>query len=580
MVLGWILYCVAVSALLTAAAVLLEIAARRAGQPVRWVWAGSMAAALLIPLSALIRPPTAPGSDAPLAGAPGVGVSVGEMYAIAGLVAAEPGTGASLLDPLLLGAWGGASLVLLLLGGWSLLRLRRARSGWQNAVIDGVEVHLSRGTGPAVVGWFRPGIVLPRWVLDHTPTERSLILRHEREHLRARDPLLMVAAVIAASLLPWNLPLWWQLRRLRLAIELDCDARVIQRGGDLRGYASLLLEVGRRRAGVGRPLLAMAEPASFLERRIRTMTAPRRGRGWSMALASAGAEAALVAGACAVEEPPQGAASGDRPPVTGPSTSESPREPVFIPRDVEPSLTNLSEFTQRLERLYPALLKDAGIGGRVLVWAWIEDDGTVGDTRVHETSGYPSLDEAAMQALREARFTPAQLEGEPVGVWLALPVTFETSTENPAVEPDSRLRDAAPPPADTIPVANDDTGETGGDTPAGAAVNLADEPRFSPREIDPRLQDSGEFSRLLAREYPAELRDAGVGGRVLVWAFIDEEGRVAQTRIYESSGHAALDSAAMRALRQGHFSPATNRGEVVPVWVALPVTFQAPNNEP
>ena len=66
---------------------------------------------------------------------------------------------------------------------------------------------------------------------------------------------------------------------------------------------------------------------------------------------------------------------------------------------------------------------------------------------------------------------------------------------------------------------------------------------------------------------------------MLLWVFIDEEGRVAEARVYESSGNEALDEAAMRAIRQGHFAPARNRGEVVPVWVALPVTFHVPEGE-
>ena len=35
---------------------------------------------------------------------------------------------------------------------------------------------------------------------------------------------------MAVVLMPWNLPLWWQWRRLRFAIEVDCDARVLASG--------------------------------------------------------------------------------------------------------------------------------------------------------------------------------------------------------------------------------------------------------------------------------------------------------------------------------------------------------------
>ena len=43
-----------------------------------------------------------------------------------------------------------------------------------------------------------------------------------------------------------------------------------------------------------------------------------------------------------------------------------------------------------------------------------------------------------------------------------------------------------------------------------------------------------------------QLRDAGIGGTARVWFLIDETGSVADTRIQESSGHQAIDEAALR----------------------------------
>ena len=50
------------------------------------------------------------------------------------------------------------------------------------------------------------------------PAVRRLMLAHEEEHLHAKDPLLLLVASCLTILLPWNLPLWWQLRRLRLEL--------------------------------------------------------------------------------------------------------------------------------------------------------------------------------------------------------------------------------------------------------------------------------------------------------------------------------------------------------------------------
>ena len=77
--------------------------------------------------------------------------------------------------------------------------------------------------------------------------------------------------------------------------------------------------------------------------------------------------------------------------------------------------------------------------------------------------------------------------------------------------------------------------------------------------------------------YPPILRDAGVGGTVVVWFFISEEGTVLDRRLSESSGHEPLDQAALGVADVFRFSPGLNRGEPVPVWIQLPITFAVQN---
>jgi beta-lactamase regulating signal transducer with metallopeptidase domain len=108
-------------------------------------------------------------------------------------------------------------------------------------------VLLAPAIGPAVVGALRPTIVVPEWSLDLSDEQRALMLAHEREHVRARDPLVLHAAAMVALLMPWNVAAWWLNRRLRLAVELDCDARVLAGGRDARSYGALLLDVCARR---------------------------------------------------------------------------------------------------------------------------------------------------------------------------------------------------------------------------------------------------------------------------------------------------------------------------------------------
>ena len=103
---------------------------------------------------------------------------------------------------------------------------------------------------------------------------------------------------------------------------------------------------------------------------------------------------------------------------------------------------------------------------------------------------------------------------------------------------------------------------------------LSDAPVFTPYEVAPRVINEATVRQALAREYPTLLRDAGIGGEVQVWFFIDEEGKVQETRLYLSSGHLRLDEAALTVADIIQFTPAMNRDKVVPVWISLPILFQ------
>jgi len=97
------------------------------------------------------------------------------------------------------------------------------------------------------------------------------VLAHEREHLRARDHLLLGAGSLVVALVPWHPAAWWMLARLRLAIELDCDARVLRRGVPARAYGTLLIDLADRCTGFRVGATALADEGSHLERRLLAM---------------------------------------------------------------------------------------------------------------------------------------------------------------------------------------------------------------------------------------------------------------------------------------------------------------------
>lgn len=99
-------------------------------------------------------------------------------------------------------------------------------------------------------------------------------------------------------------------------------------------------------------------------------------------------------------------------------------------------------------------------------------------------------------------------------------------------------------------------------------------PRFTPYTVAPQIRNRADVERAMQRFYPPLLRDAGIGGTVLVWILIDEQGNVVRTQVQRSSGHDGLDDAAMRVGEVMEFTPAMNRDRRVRVWVALPIEFR------
>ena len=97
---------------------------------------------------------------------------------------------------------------------------------------------------------------------------------------------------------------------------------------------------------------------------------------------------------------------------------------------------------------------------------------------------------------------------------------------------------------------------------------------FSVFTVHPRTLNEAEVMREISNRYPPLLRDAGIGGTVRVRFQIDEEGKVIGSLVAESSGHTALDEAALLVAPVFRFSPALNRDRAVRVQVELPITFQ------
>lgn len=90
------------------------------------------------------------------------------------------------------------------------------------------------------------------------------------------------------------------------------------------------------------------------------------------------------------------------------------------------------------------------------------------------------------------------------------------------------------------------------------------------------------LNKELPFRYPPALYAQKVQGNVTLRIYIDSNGAIVpdSTRVSETSGFSALDSAAMKGSRDLKFEPAKTRGQPVPVSILLPVFFRHPDAPP
>jgi periplasmic protein TonB len=82
-----------------------------------------------------------------------------------------------------------------------------------------------------------------------------------------------------------------------------------------------------------------------------------------------------------------------------------------------------TRLTNRVQPIYPVLARQAGITGVVVLHAIIAKDGSVSQLEI--ISGHPLLAQAALDAVRQWRYQPEVLNGDPVEVDTTITVNFQ-----------------------------------------------------------------------------------------------------------------------------------------------------------
>ena len=239
---------------------------------------------LLVPLKLLLPPSL----SSPLAVA-----QLGSARALAAASPLEPGAGTT-PPTMLLAAWLAGTV---LLAAFSLQRARRLRREWLGsrpvtaprrvrllarsaAARLGLRrlppIYVSQSaSGAAVLGAWRPVVVIPAALARANATQLEHVLLHELAHVRRRDPLVSLV-LHAVQLAYWFHPLVWLARaRVGRWREVCCDrevARVL--AGATTGYRRTLLELARPLLAQPPPGLGFVSPQSQILARLAWLERP------------------------------------------------------------------------------------------------------------------------------------------------------------------------------------------------------------------------------------------------------------------------------------------------------------------
>src|SRR6266567_64611 len=131
-------------------------------------------------------------------------------------------------------------------------------------VIQYCECH--RLDAPAVLGWFRPVVLLPvRALTGLTEEQIEAVIAHELAHIRRLDCFVNLFQIAAETLLFYHPAVWWVSQRIRAEGENCCDDEAISLCGDAVNYARALTLMEEWRTA---PALMMAANRSPLAERV------------------------------------------------------------------------------------------------------------------------------------------------------------------------------------------------------------------------------------------------------------------------------------------------------------------------
>jgi TonB family protein len=292
-----------------------------------------------------------------------------------------------------------------------------ARWEWhkRNAEVREATLSLSAKTrGPATLGMRRGVLVVPRGFFENMEgSELDTVMAHECAHIRRHDFVKNVLYSLIVLPVAHHPLLWLTFSRLTETREMVCDTIAAETVEGRERYARSLLRLAS--------LFVESEPArtfhaigifdaNSLERRVMNLMQRKQTTGWMLRTAMLAACVAIGAATCA-------SAMALRMDVSADKNEKTADRTVKVP-----PATIAGNAIYQKKPVYPVEAKANHIEGAVVMNAIISKEGVVENLQV--LSGPEELRASALDAVKEWKYRPYLLNGEPTEVETTITVNY------------------------------------------------------------------------------------------------------------------------------------------------------------
>ena len=467
-----------------------------------------------------------------------------------------------ILNAVLFIAWCSGGIIYLFrpfLSYWQSRRLRRmAHQIGPRWARVGYSEHIH---APVTVGIFHPVILLPADIQDWaTPEERQAVVLHELAHVERRDPIVNLFQTLVGAVLFFHPAVRYALRRLLLERELACDERVLDAGAHPAAYAEILLKVAER--SVAKPeayQLAFNASGKTLDRRVSMIFNYRSSiHGGSRLIRTARACAVL---GLAILLLPQRSVTFEAHattfvralPIEAPTATETPTIQRPVP---QPTL-------QVAAAQAPVQAQTTNLSGTVSDQSGARVPGVLVSLSSTVGGSPQSVITNNTGAYQFSQITPGQytFSGSLPG--------FQTFSRTVVVRSGNTNIENAVLYVERTVISVEVS------VSAPQTTNILPPP--SPLRIGGNITAPNLISQVKP-QYPAAARAQGIQGFVQLLGVVDATGLVValQPDPSHGSGNFSLVQAAMEAVRQWRYSPATLNGQPIefPTTITVNFTFQ------